>query len=101
MPETCQGEIDDALRQASDIHQFSGQQEEWDGQKLKIVGTDDHVLSHDLAIEIAEPEHERESTDDQREGDRHAECHGSEKRGEKDENCHSSRSLRAWASSPL
>jgi hypothetical protein len=99
MTQACKREGDDALRQPADIHQFTGEQEERHRQELEVVRADDHVLRHDLAVEIPEPQHERERADDKREGNRHAQRHGSEQGNEENDDRHSSRSLKAWASS--
>ncbi len=72
MPNQRQCEIDDAFRQPACIHQFAGQQKERNGEQLKAVCAENHVLRDDLRIEDAEPPHQRHGTHNERERDRHA-----------------------------
>ena len=46
-----QREVDDAPRQAADVHDLAGQHEERHRQQREAVGAVDHVLRQDLGVE--------------------------------------------------
>ena len=48
MPPTKRlGEVNQALRDAASVHEFAGQEEEWNGQEHERVHPDRHPLGHD------------------------------------------------------
>ncbi len=88
MTDTGDCEIYDAPRQSAGVHQFTGENKERDGEEREGIGARDHVLSDDLGIEHAHVPHEHDAAEHQREGDRHADCHGAEQRNDEDDKGH-------------
>jgi len=72
--------IYDAARQTACVHDFAGEHEERHRHERKAVGPVDDVLRDDLRVEDIELIHQRDTADDQRKRDRHAERHGAQQR---------------------
>ena len=58
-----QRDVDDALRQAADVHDLAGQHEERHRHQREAVGAVDHVLREDLRVEDVEVPHQRDAAD--------------------------------------
>jgi hypothetical protein len=95
-----QRHIDDAARQAADVHQLAGEEEEGHRQERIAVGAVDQVLRQDLRVEHAELPHQRGPAHQQGERDRDADRHRREQRADEDEDRHtcSSRTMTRSAS---
>ncbi|OMP13249.1 hypothetical protein COLO4_02012 [Corchorus olitorius] len=80
--------VDDAARQTAGIHQFTGQDEEGNGEQREGIGAGDHVLGDDRRIEHAHVPHQHDAAEHQRKGNGNADGHGAEKRADKNQKCH-------------
>ena len=88
VPHHLQRQIDDPLRQPSDVHDLPGQHEERHRQQRKTVRPVDHVLRQDLRIEHVQVQHQRHAAHQQRIGDRHPDQHRRQQRADKNSDGH-------------
>ena len=82
-------EVDDPLRQAADVHDLAGEDEERRGEQREAVGAVDDVLRQDLRIEHLQLPHQGDARGEQRERDRDAEQHRRDQRQDEDGQRHS------------
>ena len=96
-----QRHVDDAPRQAADVHHLAGEQEEGHREQRVAVGAVDQVLRQDLRVEHPELPHQRRAADEQGERDRDADRHRREQRADEDEERHTSSSRTITRSASL
>jgi len=83
-----QRQVNNALGDASGIHQFTGQHKERNGQQRETVGAGHQVLRHDLEIDHVQLHHQRQTTQQQRERNRNAQKDAAEQRAQKYQDGH-------------
>ena len=88
VPDEGECHVDDPARQATCVHDLACEHEEWNRHKRKTVGPVDDVLRDYLRVKNVELIHQSDAADDQRECDRHAECHGAQQRQREHRDCH-------------
>ena len=88
MPQQRHGEVDDADREATGIHDRAREHKKRHGQQRKAVGALDHVLRQDLGVEHVHVPHQRGATQQQGKRDRHTQGHGGEQGTQEDGDGH-------------